>query len=394
MPLNSSREKFRVMNPAPAPKLENPSRPQKRILIVYASAGAGHQKAAQALHEYLKTHNPENAALKTIDILDYMSVPVKFLYSKGYIFLISRFPFLWYLIYRISFYFASAGFRAFLDYMSAKKFVRLLKEERPQVLVSTHFLASSIISVFKEKFPGSGMKFISIITDYNLHPLWIGNGVDIYIASCAYVRDELLKRGVCIDRIKPYGIPAGEVFYQAKEREVISKKLKLNPSKFTALVITGAIGIGPIEKIIDSLADKIQLLVVCARNKRLYKRVQEKKLNQVKVFGFIDYVDELMAASDIVLTKAGGLTITESLAKGLAMVFFSNIPGLETANARVIEKNGCGYDSFSIKGLIKKVFAIKDNKEYHNSLYNNIARFRKTKTLQDIASQINIYLSA
>jgi len=354
----------------------------KKVFIVYASAGAGHQKAAEALYEYLKKSRTD-LDLKLIDILDYSNYIVKFSYSKGYIFLITKLPWAWYLLYRLSSFFANNYFRLLSDYLACQPFVDLLKKEKPDVVVSTHFLTSSVLSIFKKKHPQYTFRLITIITDYTLHPYWIGEGVDTYITSCEYVKDCLLTKGIREDKIKIYGIPVKEKFYLPSDRKTTAQKLEVDPAKFTALIMTGAVGIGPIEEIVQALAGDIQLLVICGRNQKLFDRLTSLNFTNVKIYPLIDYVDELMSVSDVVLTKAGGLTISESLAKGLPMIFFSSIPGLETANARVITNYGAGSTIKTIEQIKKSTIALKNK-----SISYNLNALRKIKTLAKILSEI------
>src|SRR3989338_7582189 len=355
----------------------------KKVLIVYASAGAGHQKAAEDLYEYLKKSRID-LDVKLIDILDYSNYIVKFSYSNGYIFLITKLPWVWYILYRLSSFFASNYFRLLSDYLACQPFVDLLKKEKPDVVVSTHFLTSSVLSVFKKKHPHCAFPLITIITDYTLHPYCIGSGVDVYIASCEYVKDCLLTKGISDDKIKVYGIPVKEKFYLPSERKTAAQKLGVDPAKFTALIMTGAVGIGPIEEIVRALADDVQLLVICGRNQKLFDRLTSLNFTNVKIYPLIDYVDELMSVSDVVLTKAGGLTISESLAKGLPMIFFSSIPGLETANARIVTNYGAGSTIKTIEQIKKSTIALKNK-----SISYNLNALKKNNTLAKILSEIS-----
>jgi processive 1,2-diacylglycerol beta-glucosyltransferase len=282
---------------------------------------------------------------------------------------------------------ANNSFRFLTDYISAQRFVKLLKAEKPEIILSTHFLLSSIITVFKRKVPSSKLRLLTIITDYNLHPYWIGEGVDLYIVSCGYVRDELQKRAISEDKIKVYGIPAHQKFYLALDRNNTARKLGVEPSKFTILIITGTIGIGPIEEIVKALADIAQLLVVCGRNQGLFMRLDKLSHPHVTPYPLIDYVDELMSVSDIVLTKAGGLTISESLAKRLPMIFFSSIPGLETANARVISAYGASFITRTIPEIKEKALSLMNDLTL-SRLARNLNALRKVDALSKIASEI------
>ncbi|HLD40670.1 MAG TPA: glycosyltransferase [Candidatus Omnitrophota bacterium] len=400
----------------------------KKVLLVYVSAGAGHQKAAEALYQFLKDNHPE-LELQIIDLLDYTPASFRLFYSKGYIFLISKLPWLWHLLYRTSSLFANNKIFAYLDYLTALPFVDLLVRERPDVVISTHFLTSSILTVFKKKNPARNIKLVSIITDYNLHPLWLGEGGDLYIAACDFAREELLRRNVPADKVRVRGIPAKEKFYRQEDRKQIAAKYGIKDSVFTVLIITGAVGLGPIEEIAKALAGEIQVLAVCGKNKRLYQRLNAlasrslsviasdrrersnpkneiasssreagllamtNKFGLLKAFPLIDYVDELMSVTDAVITKAGGLTITESLAKGLPMVFFSNIPGLESSNARVLSENGCAFDTSGIEEIKQRVLSLKNNPVFYQQTVSSIIRFRKSQTLTAIACEIKNLLT-
>lgn len=359
----------------------------KKVFIVYASAGAGHQKAAEALYQYLKKSRTD-LDLKLIDILDYSNSIVKLSYSKGYIFLITKLPWVWYILYCISAFFANNYFRLLLDYLACQPFVNLLKTEKPDVVISTHFLTSSVLTVFKKKYPCYTFRLITIITDYTLHPYWIGPGVDTYIASCEYVKDCLLTREIQKDKIKVYGIPVKEKFYLSSDRKTAAQNLGVDPAKFTALIMTGAVGIGPIEEIVQALVGDIQLLVICGKNQGLFDRLTELNLMNVKIYPLIDYVDELMSVSDIVLTKAGGLTISESLAKGLPMVFFSSIPGLETANEKVVCKAGAGVKEKTVEEIKNSLFSLKSNSYAYQDIKQNVIRLKKADTLKNLSVEI------
>ena len=141
--------------------------------------------------------------------------------------------------------------------------------------------------------------------------------------------------------------------------------------------MTGAVGIGPIEEIAQALAGDIQLLIICGRNQKLFDRLTRLNLTDVKIYPLIDYVDELMSVSDVVLTKAGGLTISESLAKGLPMVFFSSIPGLETANEKVVCKAGAGVKAKTVEEIKNSLFFLKSNSYAYQNIKQNVIRLKR-----------------
>jgi len=177
----------------------------------------------------------------------------------------------------------------------------------------------------------------------------------MYIVASDFTKEQLILEGVSQDMIKDLGIPIDPKFLEKYERSILCKKLDIEPNRFTVLISTGSSGIGQVEKIVDSLHNEAQILVVCAYNRILYASLGKKNYPNVKVFGFIDNIEELMAVSDIIITKPGGLTISESLAMDLLPIFITAIPGQETENEKALTKKSIGInikDTASIKDIV------------------------------------------
>ena len=175
----------------------------------------------------------------------------------------------------------------------------------------------------------------------------------MYIVASNFSKERLILEGVQENSIKDFGIPIDTKFSKQYEKNALCKKLDIEPDKFTILISTGSFGIGQVEEIVDSLYKEVQILVVSAHNKILYARLRKRNHQNVRVFGFIDNMQELMAVSDMIITKPGGLTIAESLAMGLLPIFITAIPGQETENAKILAKKSIGIN-------IKDVGSLKD----------------------------------
>jgi processive 1,2-diacylglycerol beta-glucosyltransferase len=168
----------------------------------------------------------------------------------------------------------------------------------------------------------------------------------------------------------------------------LAKKFNINPDKFTVLLMTGSYGIGPLEKITEFLSFKVQVLVVCASNKRLYKKLIEKNIPNVKVFGFIENTEELMAVSDCIVTKAGGSTIAEVINMDLVPIFISMIPGQESANVQALKELGVGLVPKNIYEIKDMVLELKNNPDKLNIMKERIEEIKKPLSCQEIASVI------
>jgi len=357
-----------------------------KIFITYASVGSGHFKAAQALYNYLKQKN-SNLALRLVDALDNSCFLFKSIYSSGYAFLVSYLPLVW----ALGFYITSIRLlrpivkpiHFIINWLNTKKFIKCLIQENPDFIISTHFLPLEVISCLK-KTHRIDSQLITLITDFGVHPFWLSDATDIYIVASEFSKQQLILNGVRENKIKVLGIPTDPKFLVRPQRSILTKKFNLKQDKFTVLIVSGSFAISPIEKIVDLLYKDVQVLVVCAQNKRLFTRLKRKNYPHVLLFGFVDNIEELMAVSDVIITKPGGLTVSELLIMELVPIFIYPIPGQETLNAKVLESEGVGLtlkNAEDIKGI---VLDYKNNPEKLNKVKENIGRIKKPDTLSQI----------
>jgi len=267
-------------------------------------------------------------------------------------------------------------------------FTDFLIAENPDVIISTHFLPSESASYLKRR-GRINSKLVTIITDFGVHPFWVLPDTDIYVGACEITKTQLISQGVKEEKIKILGIPIDDKFALVSgKRKSIFAKLGFDEKKFTVLVATGSFGIGPIEKIVDALHGEVQIIVVCARNKKLFKKINRKKYNQVKVFGFVDNMEEMMGAADVIVTKPGGLTISEILTVGTVPVFTRAIPGQETQNIRILSEYGIGLWAKNLKDVKDAVLDYKTNPDKLQSVRNNMVRLKKPSAARELCDAI------
>jgi processive 1,2-diacylglycerol beta-glucosyltransferase len=361
-----------------------------KIIIVYASAGSGHMKAAEALHSYFISTHPD-IDIRVVDILDKTNIPFKTAYSNGYNILVAYFPWLWSFFFFLT---AAPGLRVLarfltfpFDFLNTFRFRYYLAGENPDVVISTHFL-SSRMAAFLKKHRRIGSVLVTVVTDFGVHPFWVQSHTDTYIAASVHTRDELIAQGVDGSHIQVFGIPTAQKFSRAIDKKTAREKHGIPSAEFSVLLITGSFGIGPLERIAEFLSLDVQVLVVCARNHRLYRRLIARGLANVKGFGFVDFVDDLMAASDLIITKPGGLTVSETLNMELPPFFISAIYGQETENARFISGVRAGVVITRTSGIHDIVFEFKNHPEKLQVLKQNIARIRKPFASRDVCEYV------
>ncbi len=361
-----------------------------KVLIVHASAGAGHRRAAEAIYNYLKENSPD-LELELLDALDKTNAVFKFDYTKGYSFLVRYAVRLWYWAYRATEYKflrpVSRRVSRTINCINSQRLIRYFLSAKPEVIISTHFLPSELAADLKRAHKLDS-RLITVITDYGVHPFWISPGTDIYVAASDFTKDRLIKEGVEAEKIKVLGLPFDPKFLRHFDRRVICHKLGIDHKKFTVLLMTGSFGTGPLEEIAESLAKDCQVLVVCAGNKKLFSRLNKRNLENVKVFGFISNTEELMAASQVIVTKPGGSTITEVLIMELPPIFISAIPGQETANVEALAQYGIGISPKSLREIKEIVLDLKNNPQKIEALRLKIREIQKPLACKELASVI------
>ncbi len=360
-----------------------------KIFIVYASAGAGHRKAAEAIFNSFR-NKASSDDIKLIDILDKTNFLFAKAYAGGYQFLINHAVWLWAWLFNLTAAkgssFIAAAIRT-IDILNARRFSEFIIREQPDIVISTHFMPPEILTYLKLQGKIKS-RLITVITDFGVHPLWVSRGTDTYAVASSLSKEYLIREGVKAEDILESGIPIEEKFSKGYDKQAERKKIGLEPDKFTLLITTGSFGIGPVEEIIACLHKEMQIIVVCAKNAKLYKILQERMFPNTRIFAFVDNINELMAASDIVIAKPGGLTTSEILSMELVPVFISPIPGQETHNLMTMQQFGIGKYAASIENIKKIVLDYRDNPDKMKREKEIIKKVKKPYAAEDLYNAI------
>ncbi|MDP4091903.1 MAG: glycosyltransferase [Bacillota bacterium] len=332
------------------------------VLLLTVATGGGHQKAAEAVKEIAEKCFPGSKTL-LIDALRYSSPVADRIIVGSYLNTIRNTPFMYRRLYQMSergesFYGLSNTVNRFLSHRLEK----LIKDFNPSVIVTTHPLALQMICGLKGRTK-LDIPIVAVITDMAFHSFWMHDGIDAYIISHEFLKKEMINWGIPEQKIFVYGIPVSQKFLVKRDRKEVLQELGLE-DKLTALVMGGSLGIGEIYGVFESLVKcsrDIQVIVVTGQNKKLRKKLEKSSRNNgkmVKILGFTDKIPDLMDASDFILTKPGGLTVTEALHKEIPLFVISPIPGAEEVNASFLINNGAAVSvirSTHIESVMQQV---------------------------------------
>jgi processive 1,2-diacylglycerol beta-glucosyltransferase len=374
----------------------------KRILLLSASAGAGHVRAAQALEQAFQLHAAERGAdyeIRQVDTLDYTNKVFRHLYSKAYIDLVNKLPEVPGWIYdKLDKPWKNERRRLALDKLNTRPFVKLLREYHPDIIVCTHFLPAEIVSWLKAKERLNSRQAI-VVTDFDVHAMWLVHHYEHYFVAVEESRVYLEALGIPANKITVTGIPIDPVFAQRKDKTEMRLKHGLEPERTTILLSAGGFGVGSVEVLIDSilpLKHSAQVVAICGRNDELKTRLQKSaKLRAngnvvVKPIGYTTEMDEFMSASDIVIGKPGGLTTSEALAKGLAFVIVNPIPGQEERNSDHLLEGVVGIRCNNLPTLAYKLGNLLSDPKRFAAMQKNSRAMGRPNAAREIVEKLEL----
>ena len=326
---------------------------KKNILIFYGSYGGGHLSAAKSIKTYIE-NNYSECNVTMIDCIEYINKYVNKVSTNAYKELAKKAPWAWKIVYNDSKNGALAKISTASNKTMAHKLLGLISETSPDIIISTHPFSSQMCGYLKKK-EKMNIPVATILTDYKIHEQWLefSEYLEYFFVSNEQMKSDMINRNIEASKIFVTGIPISERFLKQYKREKICKKFNLNPENEIVLFFAGGeFGLGRgttilMLKALIRLFSKLQVVAISGKNKKMNSKFKDIVKNteseeRIKILEFTDKVPELMSISKFVITKPGGLTITESLASHLPILIINPIPGQEEENAEFLEQSGTG----------------------------------------------------
>ena len=321
---------------------------EKRILVLSVSAGAGHMRAAEAIRACADIHG-SNVTVTHLDAMNYVPAGFRKLYTDFYITLVNRHPAIWGYLYHLTNEAEPDGklqrLRRGIERLNTIGLRREIAAIEPDAIVCTHFLPAEILSHLIRKERIACPVWVQV-TDFDLHRMWVQSHMTGYFAANEEVAFRMRAHGIAADAIHVTGIPIMPAFDQALRREECAREFGLDPQRKILLLMGGGAGMGSLDAIAErllALDGDFQLVVLAGKNAGTLDRLRQlagRYPGRLLAQGFTDRVERLMACADLVITKPGGLTVSECLAMGLPMIINDPIPGQEERNADFLLEHG------------------------------------------------------
>lgn len=363
---------------------------KKKILILSISTGQGHHEIGKAVAEGFESMGHET---KFLDAYKYASKAVSKIISAGYLTSITYVPnFIARKVYNVSQKkttpFKKLAPMKVMNDLLALRLKKAILEYNPDIIVCTHVLSAMLAEriVIKE---WSNAVTCGIVTDFTVHPFWENTyQLDFIVTPSELLNLQLEKKGIDISKVLPYGIPVDKKFTQKKVREDIIKKYKLSDNKKTLLIMAGSMGYGNIIQTtskLDALDFDFQIIVVCGNNAVAYEQLNALSYKKkIKIFGYSNDIESLMEVADIIITKPGGRTISESLIKGLPIIINDPIAGHEERNAEFLQNNGLALyvnNTFTVEEAVYSLLSFPTRLTIRKQAIKLFAKPNATKDL-------------
>ena len=388
----------------------------KKVLIMSASTGGGHNRAARAIKEELESRTIDNMSIECeiVDSLKLVNNTMDKVISRGYEKSALYTPKAYCSVYRFS-ETTIASKNEFktnpLTSLMARKFKHLLNESTPDLIIGTHPFPMIALSTLKknnnihslsrsESFYKSTKvdipPMISVLTDYTTHSTWIQNEIDYYIVGHEYVKELLVYEGVDSEKVKAFGIPVEKSFLSHRDRETVLTELGLSPEKLTVLLMGGSFGAGNIKETLEDLIaiDRdFQILVITGRNEHLKDKLSKMLDSTIHnknicLLGYTNKMNDILASIDVLISKPGGLTTTEALLNDVPMIVPYFIPGQEEENLDFLTNCGAALRTtkkYSLPVLLKVLI---DDPSRLDNLRKNIKSIRKFDSAVNISNLV------
>ena len=362
-----------------------------KILILSAATGGGHLRASRALQNYILENAPGNEVV-IADALKEVHAILDKTCCRGYHFMATKTPRIFGRLYRASnsdtpLYSLVSRFNGAVG----TRLLPLFQEEKPDAVISTHPFATEMVSYLKGKGKVK-CPLVCLMTDYGPHRAWIAPNVDAYVVASEGMAAQMADWGVPAEKIHPFGIPVEDVFFSKADKQALRREFGLSPTLPTVLFMAGSFGVTNILSLFKDLVRSdasFQILIITGRNKRLYRTFRKlvpRSPKPAKVVFFTDRVADYMHASDLLVTKPGGLTTSEALACSIPLAVFDAIPGQEEDNASFLISHNMAIPLDSRKNGASEIVALLEDSQRLEAMHESCLTFDKSGSCRDIFS--------
>lgn len=365
----------------------------KKVLILTCSHGSGHQMVTQALKEsFLK----RGCEVFTKDLFHETNAGINKIIEKSYLLSYGFGSHIYKKMYDSMEKSAHGAFIYKLWTLTRKTLLHLIDTLHPDCIINTYpYTISSILK--REQYPD--IPVFTVVTDFCIPAAWEHQDTDRFYVACDQVENSLIRFGISPDKIIKTGIPIRQAFYAPYDKKQLQKKYHLSPDKKTLILFAGTYGVlknmSEICQKIDHF-EQLQTIVICGKNHSLYQTLSALHLKNTQIMGFVDHIAELYHCGDLMITKPGGITLSEVIATKTPVILYKPVPGQENENAEWFKKCGAAIVTHTEAELLIAIESLKNNEVQQHSMKNALGKMdyghSADRISDDILKQLNLFL--
>ena len=367
-------------------RLERILRGTGKVLILSCGTGGGHNSAAKAILEELLSQGLEADFMEYLEIINsnlkdkVNEIYLKSTNNEGKTFKVA---------YKLGEIYQKTNIKSpvyGLNQLNKNKLYDYIKRNGYEYIITTHLFAAQALTAIKKEHR---INFTAVATDYVCIPFWRETNPDFMITPSDELKSSFIDQGVKENKLIPLGIPVKRVYSEDYDINECKKKVGLDINKRYVLLLTGSMGFGNVEEIVDELKNNIKdinLIVACGTNKELYEKLNKK--DNVIALEFTENIDLYMKSSDIILSKPGGLTTTEIAVLGKPFIHTMPIPGCENYNANFFESHKMSLKCMNIPEIVESTKLLLENKDLCMELVENQRKYMNRNSCKDLVNLI------
>ncbi|WP_353855474.1 diglucosyl diacylglycerol synthase [Bacillus sp. Bos-x628] len=361
----------------------------KKILILTANYGNGHMQVAKTLYDECKSQGFEHVTVSNLyqESNPIVSEVTQYLYLKSFS-IGKQFYRLFY--YGVDKIYNKRKFNIYLK-MGNKRLDELIQLHNPDIIIITFPMI--VVPEYRNK-TGKVIPTFNVMTDFCLHKIWVHENIDRYYVATDYVKQKLVEIGTHPSDVKVTGIPIRPQFEEDVPKSMIYNKYGLSSSKKVLLIMAGAHGVlKNVKELCEALLhdSEVQIVVVCGKNaalKHSLSDLEQAHPDQLKAFGYVEQIDELFRVTDCMITKPGGITLTEATAIGVPVILYKPVPGQEKENALFFEEHGAAIVINRHEDILESVSHLLKDEETLETMKQNMKKLHLKKSSQTILKDI------
>ncbi len=366
---------------------------QKKVLILYITERSGHHSAARAIKKAIEQVDPA-VQVHIVNAFRYAFPFLERLTHTLYLAVIKKVPKVWEKMYdNPKLVGRSKLIKKIIHALGVRRIHHLIRHFKSDVVICTQAFPCGLVADLKRKNPVySKLPLMGVLTDFSPHAFWVYKQVDSYFVPTTESKDMLIQKGVDSSRIQVSGIPIDPKFSLQQNRIELLANYGLKEDIPTVMVMGGGRGLGPIKDVLyelDLSKRELQVIAVCGSNNELYSWIHRRRFkNRILSFRYSDQIDALMTMSNLIITKPGGITTAEALAKKLPMVILNPIPGQEARNTELLTKRGAAIKINKASEVLQAVDKILEVSIFKKGLYSiieSVVPLSKPSSSLDIA---------